>query len=177
MHVDAAGTWRLVCVLSVYHDVSYMLLLPGVLTTLLEVSSYTCRQGRERWRVGGREVFDFKHILIKAGSFNHRLISIREKGEGQVEREGKGETGLQTQTTTGLWKDLTLPQVLFTFPKLFLSCIDRLRCLFSSVFLVFCQQAFLFLLSCLPPSPFFCPCRAMLLWTVVEDTGRAPPCH
>lgn len=70
----------------VYCDVSYKLLLPGGLTSLLEVSAYTCdAQTKERWRVGGWEVFCFGNILIKVGSFYHRLISIGEKGEG-----GKG---------------------------------------------------------------------------------------
>lgn len=40
--------------MSVYCDVSYMLLLPGGLTTLLEVSAYTCdAQTEERLRAGG----------------------------------------------------------------------------------------------------------------------------
>lgn len=42
-----------------------------------------------RWRLWGTGVFCFKRILIKVGSFNHRAICIREKGQTtEVERKG-----------------------------------------------------------------------------------------
>lgn len=142
--------------MSVYCDVSYKLLLPGGLTTLLEVSAYTCdAQTEERWRVGGWEVFCFGNILIKVGSFYHRLISIGEKGEGQELRGERGGKGMQTQTTRGLKKRSTGS---FSF----MSCVDCLRCSFASsflsciylfiYFLVFTKCFCLFLSPWRPPS-------------------------
>jgi len=49
------------------------------------------RQRGERWRVGSREVFCFKHVLIKVGSFNHRMTCFREKRRGTEAELGEKE--------------------------------------------------------------------------------------
>lgn len=111
-------------------------------------------------------MFCFGNILIKVGSFNHRLISIGEKGEGQELRgERGGGKGLQTQTTRGLKKRSTGS---FSF----MSCVDCLRCSFASSFLsciylfiyLFFSFHKMFLFISVPMAPsitgFSCPWRA-----------------
>lgn len=145
----------------VYCDVSYKLLLPGGLTSLLEVSAYTCdAQTKERWRVGGWEVFCFGNILIKVGSFYHRLISIGEKGEGQ---ELRGEWGLADPDNQRPQKEVHWKFFIYELCRL----LTLLLCfLFSLLYLFIYFFSFhkMFLFISVPMAPsitgFSCPWRA-----------------
>lgn len=94
-------------------------------------------QRRERWGVGGREVFYFWCIVIKVGTFNHKLISITEERRG-----GKWRVkSLRTQTTRGIWKSTSLTSSFFSlrfplrffFPRLF-HIVTEYFCLGSFLF-------------------------------------------
>lgn len=162
--------------MSVYRDVSYMLLLPGVLTTLLEVSAYTCdAQTEERWRVGGWEVFCFWNILIKVGSFNHRLISIGEKREGQELRGGLADPDNQMSQKEVHWKFF-----IYELCRLLMLPLCVLFSLLFFLFFYFLQNVFVYFCSHGALHHwFFLPLEssAVVVWAAVKDTGRAPPCH
>lgn len=148
----------------VYCDVSYKLLLPGGLTSLLEVSAYTCdAQTKERWRVGGWEVFCFGNILIKVGSFYHRLISIGEKGEGQELRgEWGGERACRPRQPEASKRG---PLEVFHLWVVEIAYAAPLLPLFSPVFIyLFFSFHKMFLFISVPMAPsitgFSCPWRA-----------------
>lgn len=126
------------------------------------------RQRREGWGAGSGEVLCFWRILIKAGRFNHRLISIRGKRGKEAETRGKGSSPAD-QHNQRLLKAPQLTQVFLTFPNLLLNSISC-SCLFLvslSLFFFFLyrHRIFLFLFISVPMAPtvphFFCPWSAV----------------
>lgn len=125
------------------------------------------RQRREGWGAGSGEVLCFWRILIKAGRFNHRLISIREEREGRKQRQEGREAALQTNTTRGFWKHLSWPEFFLLFP-ISSRTLSVALAFFLSLFLFFFlyrHRIFLFLFISVPMAPtipyFFCPWSAV----------------
>lgn len=113
------------------------------------------RQRREGWGAGSGEVRCFWRILIKAGRFNHRLISIREEREGRKQRREGREAALQTNTTRGFWKHLSWPKFFLRFPISSWTLSVALACflsLFLSIFYIVIEY-FYFCLSLFPWLP------------------------
>lgn len=168
MDVNGQGQHLFVCVLSrhviyLWGSLSlYLLLRPGVLTTWLEMTLYTCTI-----REGGVEVF--QHILIKVGRFNHRLISIGEERRA-VECRGK-ESGAWRLKQPGSFLKVphstpSLSGFSQTPPKLSITLIDCASFTPPRRFTI--HRLFLF--PWIPPSLTFSILGAQ--WDVVVSCGR-----